>query len=242
MTDSSIRSHSHSPYLLVLAVVCMPGAARSQAAPPPPASPLIILDSKAASRLGQDQASPEYPPIARINYIQGHVAVQIRVGRNGKVAWTHVLRGNPLLAVSALKAIRGWIYHPLITPSGPAAFLTTVQVRFALRTDKLNRIPTDAERDLSRQVKPPEVIGRPVDPPPTSVVHMRLLLDDQGQVIDSESPPIAASHLDRARKALRSWTFRPAHWGNLPIPWYLEVDVPISEPAAERAAADPDLR
>jgi TonB family protein len=240
MTEFRIRSLGF--VLAMLAVVCMPQVARPQDAPPLLALPSIILDTKAAKRLVQDQTSPEYPPIARINYIQGHVAVQIAVGRNGKVTWTHVLRGNPLLAASALKAIRRWIYHPVETASGPSAFLTTVDVKFALRAGEQDQIPRHAERDLSRQIKPPEVIGRPADPPPTGVVHLRLLLDDQGQVIDSEPPPMAASDLDAARKALQSWTFRPARWGNLPVPWYLEVDVPISEPSAERAAADPDLR
>jgi TonB family protein len=240
MTEFRVRNLGF--VLSMLAVVCVPGAALPQS--DDPSSPLqpIVLDRKAASRLVQDQTPPKYPPIARINYIQGHVAVQIGVGRNGKVTWTHVLRGNPLLAAPALKAIRRWVYQPLETPTGPSAFLTTVDLKFALRAGEQDQIPRHAERDLSRQVKPPEVIGRPPDPPPTGVVHMRLLLDDQGQVIDSESPPVALSDQDAARKALQGWTFRPARWGNLPVPWYLEVDVPISEPSAERAAADPDLR
>lgn len=240
MTEFSSRSHSL--VLLVLAVVCMPEVALPQAAPPPPASSPIIVDRKTASQLVQDQAAAEYPILARINYIQGRVDVQIVVGRDGKVAWAHVLHGNPILAASALKAIRSWIYHPLLTPSGPSAFLTSVELNFALRMHAMDLTASRAESDLSRQIKPPEVIGRPANPPPTSVVHMRLLLNDQGQVIDSESPPVTASDLEAARKTLQGWTFRPAHWGTLPIPWYLGVDVPISEPSGGRPAADPGLR
>jgi TonB family protein len=240
MTEFSFRSHSL--FLLVLALVCMPEVTFPQAAAPPPALHPIMLDREAATRLVQDQAAPEYPLVARINYIQGHVQVQIVVAHDGKVERAHVVHGNPILAASALKAIRRWIYHPLLTPSGPSAFLTTVDLQFALRLRKVDRMPPNAELDLSRQIKPPEVIGRPADPPPTNVVHMRLLLNDQGQVIDSESSPVTASDLEAARKTLQGWTFRPAHWGSLPIPWYLDVDVPISEPPKGQPAADPGLR
>lgn len=240
MTEFSFRNHSL--FLLVLALVCLPEVALSQASPPPPASPPIIVDAKTAIRLVRDQAAPEYPPLAKINYIQGRVRLAVEVAGDGKVAQAHVLYGNPILAASALKAARSWIYHPLVTPSGPSPFLTNVELKFALRMHRTDLPATQAESDLSRQIKPPEVIGRPADPPPTNVVHMRLLLNDQGQVIDSESPPGTASDLEAARKTLQGWTFRPAHWGSLPIPWYLEVDVPIGEPSAERAAADPGLR
>ncbi len=240
MTEFSFRSHSL--FLLVLALVCLPEVALSQAAPPPPASPPIIVDAKTATRLVQDQAAPEYPPLAKINYIQGRVRLEVEVTRDGKVARAHVMRGNPILAASALKAIRSWIYHPLVTPSGPSPFLTTVELKFALNMRRMDLPATRAESDLSRQIKPPEVIGRPADPPPTNVVHLRLLLNDQGQVIDSESPTGTVSDLEAARKTLQGWTFHPAHWGSLPIPWYLDVDVPISEPRADRPAGDPGLR
>jgi TonB family protein len=227
---------------LVLALLCMPEVALSLAAPPPPASPPIRLDRKTASHMVQDKAAPEYPALAKINYIRGRVRLKVEVAGDGKVVQAHVVHGNPILAASALKAIRSWIYHPLVTRSGPSPFLTTVELKFAMEMHGMRLPAKRAESDFSRQIKPPEVIGRPPDPPPTNVVHMRLLLNDQGQVIDSESSPVAASDLETARKSLQGWTFRPAHWGNLPIPWYLDVDVPISGPSADRAAADPGLR
>ena len=32
--------------------------------------------------------------------------------------------------------------------------------------------------------------------------------------------------LSEARQVVDGWTFRPASWGTLAVPWYLEVDVP----------------
>jgi len=103
-------------------------------------------------------------------------------------------------------------------------------------------VPPEPERDLTRQVKPPEVIGQPVGASPTAVVHMRVLLNDQGQVIDAEAVPGSGIYLEAAEKSLKGWTFRPAHWGSLPVPWYLDVDVPVGTAATTRAGTDPGQR
>jgi TonB family protein len=231
--------HQHGLFLLVLALGCAPEIALPQAQPSLPVLNPVSLDSKQATRLVLNQVKPEYPPLAKLNYIQGHVQVQVEITRDGKVAQAHVVRGHPILAASTLKAVRGWVYRPLQTPSGPSGFLTTVEVKFSLRLHKPDTMPTQAERDLSRQVKPPEVIGRPAGPSPTTVVHMRVLLNDQGQVIDAEPLRGPATNLEAAERSLQGWTFRPAHWGSLPIPWYLDVYVPVGTAATSRAGADP---
>ena len=129
-----------------------------------------------------------------------------------------------------------------VTPAGASTFFTTVELNFQLNMHGMDLTARRAESDLSRQIKPPEVIVRAADPPPTGLVHMRLLLNDLGQVMDSDPWPGTLDDLQAARRTLQGWTFRPAHWGTLPIPWYLDVDVPISEPSADRPAADPGLR
>ena len=234
--------HRNSLFLSVLALGCAPEIALPQAQPLLPARDPVSLNSKQATRMVLDQARPEYPPLAKVNYIQGHVQMQVEITRDGKVAKAHVVHGHPILAASALKAVRGWIYRPLQTPSGSSGFLTTVEVKFSLRTHKTDTVPTEPERYLSRQVKPPEVIGRPAGPSPTVVVHMRVLLNDQGQVIDAEPVPGAGANLEAAEKSLEGWTFRPAHWGSLPIPWYLDVDVPVGTAATTRAGTEPGGR
>jgi hypothetical protein len=66
---------------------------------------------------------------------------------------------------------------------------------------------------------------------------MRLLVNDQGQVVDMDVPPTGRAQFAAARETLQGWTFRPAHWGSLPIASYLDVDVPVSAPSIARAAA-----
>jgi hypothetical protein len=61
-------------------------------------------------------------------------------------------------------------------------------------------------------------------------------------VIDGLTAPSSAGELDIAFEELRHWTFRPAHWGNIPVASYLDVDVPLGEPSATRTAANSESR
>ena len=67
---------------------------------------------------------------------------------------------------------------------------------------------------------------------------MRLLVDDQGKVVDMDAAPTDPVRDGAARETLQGWTFRPAHWGSLPIAAYLDVDIPLSAPSIVRAAAN----
>lgn len=214
-------------FALVLALALHAGAGRAagQADPPGP----VVLDRRAASGLVLNQAKPEYPPVARVNYIQGHVRLQLAVRRDGRVGEAHVLRGHPILAASALKAIRRWIYRPFLTASGPAPFLTTVDVNFTLHTKKIEHFPYEAERDLNRQVQPPALLEGPISNGSMASVRLRVLVSDEGHVIDSHPVTGPPSHFEAARKTVERWAFRPARWGALPVPWYLDIDVPIEK-------------
>ena len=225
-----------------MAVVCLPAAALPQGYLAERTVQPIIIGAKKAAQLVAHQPVPEYPPLAKVNYIQGRVQLGIEVTADGKVAHAHVLGGYPLLAASALETIRTWTYTPLITPAGPSAFVTTVDMNYSLRIHMSDVRPTQAERDLSRQVKPPEVIRRPENTPLKTLVHMHLLLNDQGRVIDSEPPLETVSRLTPGNEVLQGWAFRPARWGSLPVPWYLDVEVPVSEARAPQASADPQHR
>jgi TonB family protein len=189
----------------------------------------VVLDQKNARDLLVIPVSPEYPPIARINYLQGNVRLQVQVSQEGNVTSAHVLKGNAILAAAALEAVRKWRYRPFRTASGPAEFLTNVEVKFTLQSRKNKAMPPHAEEDLSRQIRVPEIIGKPDASLPSSSVRLRVLVNEEGRAVDSELLSGPASTLSEARQVVDSWTFRPAHWGALAVPWYLEVDVPAGE-------------
>jgi TonB family protein len=237
---TQFESRRHSLCTVVLAVLCLPAVALPDGPLAAEAVHPVPISAKKAAQLVVHQPAPEYPPLALVNYIQGRVRLGIEVAADGKVARAHVVDGFPLLAASALETIRRWTYRPLITAAGPSAFLTTVVVNYSLRMHIRELTPVQAQRDLRRQVKPPQVIRRPADSPSKTVVHLHLLLNDKGQVIDSEPSLEAVSKFPSGQNNLEGWSFRPARWGNLPLPWYLDIDLPISETRLPQAATYPE--
>ena len=192
------------------------------------------LGAKQASRLLLSQVPPEYPVLAKVNYLQGRVEVRLVVSPDGAVASAHVLSGNPLLAAAVLNSVRMWRYRPYVTKGGPTSFATKVEVNFTLRTSRMDLVPTQAESDFRRQVKPPEVLTRPEETSAADPsVRLRLLVSAEGKVIDSQVLKGIPSLFERARKIIRQWSFRPARWGALTVPWYLDVDVPVDNAPAQ---------
>lgn len=189
-----------------------------------------MVDSKMASKLLIDEVRPEYPPLAKLNYIQGSVRVQLRVTREGKVLEAHVVHGHPFLAEATLQAVRHWVYRPLRRGSQASGFLTVVDVKFSLHGRTAERLPPTPEQDLNRQVHPPALLGSPVASGSVEAVRMRVLVGDKGRVLDAE--PLGGSPGDfrAARRTVEQWQFKPARWGNHAVPWYLDIDVPAAAP------------
>jgi len=185
-----------------------------------------VLDSHQATRLLMNQIPPEYPAVAHTNYIQGNVQVEVFVGSDGHVRKAHVLRGNALLAASALKAVYHWIYRPFMTAEGPVPFRTQVKFVFDLRRGESNRFPSSPERDLEERVRVPQ-LAEDFDPPSSQSVRLRVLISDDGRVMDSTLVSGSSSLLESAQENVAQWRFEPARWGNLAVPWYLDVDVPV---------------
>lgn len=202
-----------------------------------PANRPIELDRKMASKLLVNQVTPEYPSVARVNYIRGQVRVLITVGPSGRVSFAHVVHGHAFLAASALKAIRQWVYRPLITASGPAEFQTIVDVNFTLRSVKADRLPPDPDQDLTRQVRPPQALEAPPGDASADCVRMRVLVNDGGHAIDATPLAGPPSLFQAARQRIEGWKFRPARWGNFKVPWYVDVSVPTDgvEPNEEKS-------
>lgn len=196
-----------------------------------------VLSSRDASRLLLNQVKPDYPAVAHTNYIEGQVQMELIVGADGRVRKAHVLHGHPLLAASALQAIHHWIYRPFVTAQGPTPFCTEVKVVFDLRQHSIDRehFPTTPELDLERRVTPPEALEKPAASPTEPSIRMRVLVGDDGRAIDSSLVSGPTALFESAQRSLAQWQFQPARWGNLAVPWYLEIDVPV--PGAESTAA-----
>jgi len=199
-----------------------------------------VLNAKQATRLILEQATPEYPALAKVNYIQGRVRVQLMVSAAGSVVSAHVLSGNPILAAAVLNSVRTWRYRPLKAKGDSTPFATTVEVNFALRIKRTALVPMQAESDFQRQVKPPEVLAGPEGTVSTDPsVRLHLLVNAEGKVIDSGILKGIPSLFERAKKSIERWSFRPARWGTISVPWYLDVDVPVNNPPSPASPSSP---
>ncbi|MFB3922638.1 MAG: TonB family protein [Terriglobia bacterium] len=197
------------------------------------------MDPKKALKLIVKREAPEYPAVAKVNYIQGPVRMLVKVSPDGEIREAHVVVGHPFLAVAALEAIRKWLFRPATTRQGPAEFQTYLDVSFALRSKKLEQFPQEPERDLLRQIRPPQLVEKSVDPDADATLRVRLLVGAEGSVVDATSLAPRAANLGEARESVSHWKFRPAYWGTLPVPWYFDVDVPVRGWRTARTAADP---
>jgi TonB family protein len=55
-----------------------------------------------------NRVPPVYPELARRMQLRGTVKVQVTVSPNGKVSFTEVMGGSPVLASAAVEAIGKW--------------------------------------------------------------------------------------------------------------------------------------
>jgi TonB family protein len=193
---------------------------------PGPVGP-VALDPQVVSKLLKQDKPPDYPPVAKLNYIQGPVRMRILVARDGHVSEVHVIQGHPLLAAAALNAVQGWVYAPYRVAKRAVEFSTSVEIRFVLRPKVLTSLPPWPEKDLRERVTPPEVEKQPADPPSDDHVRLRVLVDSGGRALDSQAIAGDASDVRKAEEEVSHWKFRPARWGSMPVPWYLEIDVPV---------------
>ena len=58
------------------------------------------------------KVAPSYPDLARRMNITGVVKIQVTIANNGTVKNTKLIGGHPVLANSALEALKKWRYEP----------------------------------------------------------------------------------------------------------------------------------
>jgi TonB family protein len=184
----------------------------------------ITLSERAATRLLISREKPEYPAIARVNYIQGDVYIRVVVSPEGAVRDAHIVQGEPLLAAAALKAVRQWRFHALRDGLKPEEFQTLVHINFTLVAKNPQELPQHPQEDLARAVKPPQLLTSPLAS--SRKVRLRVLVDRNGKVLDAMGAG-GTGRIEAARDVVRGWQFLPARWGTLNVPWYVEVEVPV---------------
>jgi TonB family protein len=83
------------------------------------------------------KVAPVYPPLGRQARIQGMVILKVQISKTGDVENIQLVSGHPILAPSAIEAVKQWKYSPYLLNREPVEVETNVTVNFTL-PDKLS--------------------------------------------------------------------------------------------------------
>jgi TonB family protein len=95
-----------------------------------PANIHVPVPAEVMERLLVHRVPPTYPAAARKENLQGIIAVDIVVDRDGSVVSMRALNGPDVLARAATDALRWWKFEPYRVNGEPAVVETTVAVEF----------------------------------------------------------------------------------------------------------------
>jgi TonB family protein len=93
-------------------------------------NPQAQVPAEVMEKLLVHRVEPTYPPEARKTDLQGIIALDIVVGRDGSVVKMRPLNGPDVLARAATDALRWWKFEPYRLNGEPAVVETTVAVEF----------------------------------------------------------------------------------------------------------------
>jgi protein TonB len=74
----------------------------------------IRVSSGVAEKQLRHKVDPVYPWDARVNHLTGDVLIRIIIDQQGNVSNMTVIRGDPILIESVIKAVKQWKYRPYI--------------------------------------------------------------------------------------------------------------------------------
>jgi TonB family protein len=92
--------------------------------------PRAQVAAEVMEKLLVHRVEPVYPAEARKERLEGTIALDIVVGRDGAVLRMHALNGPDVLARAAMDALRWWKFEPYRINGEPAVVETTVAVEF----------------------------------------------------------------------------------------------------------------
>ena len=107
-------------------VLGVTGALQTNLAPP---KPLRLGGNVQAAKIVL-RVNPVYPPEAAQQRISGTVNLEAIITKAGGIRELKVLSGDPVLAASALDAVRQWRYRPTYLNGRPVEVITQIEVIF----------------------------------------------------------------------------------------------------------------
>jgi TonB family protein len=78
------------------------------------------------------KVTPVYPELAKSARVEGVVHLAVIIAKDGTVQEIHSLGGPALLIMSAMDAVKQWVYRPTLLNGQPVQVETTIDVNFTL--------------------------------------------------------------------------------------------------------------
>ncbi len=78
------------------------------------------------------RVEPEYPEAARAQHLQGSVVLNVQILEDGTVGNVETVTGDPVLADSAVEAVKQWKYRPYFKDRHPVASQMRITIKFTL--------------------------------------------------------------------------------------------------------------
>jgi TonB family protein len=183
---------------------------------------------------------PEYPPSARLARIEDTVHLQIWINKFGGVEEVTIVSGHPLLAPSAIEAVKQWKYKPYLLSGEPVEVETTVSIRFALTNEPafppdLQASPTAVPNRV--RVSSAVVSGLVVRKVPPiypenarrrhiqGTVSLKAVIDTEGRIARLElitgDPELAPAAIE----AVKQWRYKPYLLNSKPVELETQIQV-----------------
>jgi TonB family protein len=95
------------------------------------------------------QVNPVYPEVAKAAHVQGIVVLRAVIGKTGEIKALQMISGPPMLAGSAMDAVRQWKYKPYVLNGEPTEVETTINVNFSFAESTPQTMPGGADTPVS---------------------------------------------------------------------------------------------
>jgi TonB family protein len=198
-----------------------------------------------------NKVAPVYPTLARQVHLQGIVTLQVQISKSGDVEKVELFSGHPMLAPSAIEAVKQWKYKPYLLNGEPVDVETKVVVNFTLAdspptsgvvsdvpggglplADQRHsavpqriRVSQGVSQGLLVSKVAPQYPQDAKDQRIQGVVVMKVTIDKEGNVVNiqliSGHPMLAPSAIE----AVKQWKYRPYLLNDTPLEVETQVTV-----------------
>lgn len=195
---------------------------------------VFAVAALAAAALAQDhkpspinKVRPAYPPEAKEAKITGLVTLAVDITADGKVADVRVSSGHPLLAASAVEAVRQWEFEPAQKDGARVAATADINVNFTLEEnppDAMQVPGAEQQRRLVRQPKPaypPDAKAQGI----SGKVRLRAIIDKAGMVRSVEVLSGEPMLVEASVEAVRQWQYEPTILNGEAVDVVTDIDV-----------------